>query len=258
MTTFGGSPLLALWAFVGDMHLAAVDWGEVIVPIVVFVVWVINQLAGGKKPGNVQPPRRPPVVPPGGGKPVQPNAPARGGLMDEVEQFLRQAKQAMEDAQKPKPRPQKPQPVATSQRPAPPKQKQQKGGGKQNPRKNESQPQRKSLAEQSRLQPSTGERSLGGGVAAHVQQHLDTSRFDERAGKLSHLKQTVEQDIGGHVHGALDHQLGRYAAQAETTADDGSSTAAMSELIAMLREPQSLRNAIILQEILTPPTARWK
>lgn len=231
--------------------LFAADWFEVVVPIVVFVIWIINQISGVKKAAG-RPPARPNAPPAG-------NAPAAGqrGLMDEVERFLREARQAMEQ-QKPGARPQQPQPAAKPGAKAKPNVRSPK-----TPRRKEEKPApRRSLAEQTKLQPQAAERELdeirlGGSVAQHVREHLDTSRFDERAGKLSHLTQTVEQDIGSHVRGVFDHSVGSLSQQnaaAESTVDAQSSAA---QIVAMLRDPAGMRNAIILQEILSPPTHRW-
>jgi hypothetical protein len=98
---------------------------------------------------------------------------------------------------------------------------------------------------------------LGGSVARHVEQHLDTSRFAERAGRLSHLQQTVEQDIGAHVRSKFDHQVGTLAKQGAAAGDAAAGPNVAAEIAAMLSDPASIRNAIVLQEILSPPTHRW-
>lgn len=259
----------------------AVDIGDLAVPIVVFVVWVINQIAAAKKAADARQPRRPAQPPAAGGGANNPAAggpqPAgRGGLLDEVEQFMRQARQAMEDAQKRPNRPANPQtaqpqggnrPQASQQKSQQQQRAQQQRqaqakqpnrGGKQQAKKSQPPASRKPLAEQPRLQTKSTDRSLGGSVAAHVEQHLDTSRFDERAGRLSHLKQTVDDDIGAHVHASLDHQLGRYAAQAAPTTETDASPDVMTDLIDMISSPQNMRAAFLMQVILARPTARWK
>jgi hypothetical protein len=89
---------------------------------------------------------------------------------------------------------------------------------------------------------------------------IDTSSFDQRAEQLSHLKQTVDQDIGAHVHSVFDHQLGRIAADTTTAiglTNERTEPSPAEHLITMLRDPQGLRNAVLLQEILRPPADRW-
>jgi outer membrane biosynthesis protein TonB len=257
----GFAPLIA-----AQFALPAVDWQEVVVPLVVFVIWIINQISGANKGKNPPGPR---PVAGGGANPKQ----AKGPL-EEVEQFLREARKAMETQQ----RGQQPQPQAQQrppQRLVPPQKPQQKqqnrpqkpGGKKAD--KSQPQPPRKTLAEQSRLKPQAADRELdeirlGSSVGRHVQEHLGNNKFEERAGRLSHIKQSVEQDIGSHVKSVFDHQIGSLAVQRDAVADasaaEGIATDAGNpamEIVAMLGNPHSLRQAIILQEILQPPTHRW-
>lgn len=239
--------------------LFAADWVDVLIPVVVFLVWLINQIAGAKKAAPpVRPQPRPNAPPNPAGQPAAPQAGGKRGLMDEVEQFLREARKAMEQQQqaagqraKPAPPPQ-PRPAAKSKpprtkKPQPPATKQ---VGRLSP------------TDQPRIQSRLADRQLdevrlGGSVAQHVQEHLDTSRFDERAGKLSHLRQRVEQDIGSHVQQVFDHQVGSLAPQAAAPAAAGDAPNPAAQIAAMLRDPAGMRNAIILQEILSPPSHRW-
>jgi hypothetical protein len=226
------------------------DWTDLIVPVVVFLVWIINQMVGGKKAAP-QPPRpqpRPNVPPPAAG----PKPAGQRGLMDEVEQFLREARRAMEQQQqKPAPKPAPPQAVRPQQPRPQQKQKQ--------PRR----PEKAAARPPQRLQQHAADRplddvDLGGSVARHVEQHLDTtSRFAERAGRLSHLQQQVEHDIGDHVRSKFDHQVGTLATQSATAADATAAPNPAAQIAAMLADPVSIRNAIVLHEILSPPTQRW-
>lgn len=230
----------------GGPILLAANWTEVIIPAVVFVIWVINQIANLNK-GKPQAPK------PQGNRPPIPNPRQNRGPLEEVEQFLRDARKAMEGQQR-GPQPQQRPPV---QKPKP-QQRPQKQAKKQ-----EKQSQRKQPSEPPRLRPQEEEgewdrAQLGGSVGEHVSQHLGGNKFDERAGRLSQIKKSVDQDIGSRVKSAFDHQVGSLAqqsAQAEPTADIGENPT--TALLAMLRDPQSMRNAIILQEILQPPTHRW-
>jgi hypothetical protein len=237
-TLFGGLPVLA-----------AAQWTEVIIPIVVFVIWLINQIAAFNKgkPGPKPQVNRPP----------NPNAGQNRGPLEEVEQFLREARKAMEAQQRGQ------QPQRSQPQPPPPKPKPQRQQ-KQQPKKQEKPATRKPLSAASRLRSPEEEgewnrAQLGGSVGQHVSEHLGSSKFDERAGRLSQIQRAVDQDIGTHVKSSFDHQLGsltpQTAASGEPISDIGDN--ATAALLAMLRDPQSMRNAIILQEILQPPTHRW-
>lgn len=254
-----------------NVALFAADWTDIIVPVVVFVIWLINQIAGVKK-GPQAPPGRPAP------KPQQPAQPAAGqrGLMDEVEQFLKDARKAMEQPKQPPARNPPPVPKPQQRPPQPAQRAQQKP--QQKPKQKPPKPPKQQAGGRVPLSEQVGLRSKleqrdredaerGSTVGDHVRQHLDTSRFEERAGRLSHLKQTVDRDIGDHVRSAFEHQIGTLGSQSSTRTDaqgaamttDDSATGPNSvvQIVAMLRDPQSMRNAIILQEILSPPTHRW-
>lgn len=252
MTTVPLTTLLA------GLILPAAQWTEVIVPIVVFVIWIINQIANLNK-GKPQGPK------PQANRPPLPNPRQNRGPLEEVEQFLRDTRKAMEGQQRGAGQQVAPPPQRQQlQKPKPQQQKQQK-----QTKKPEKPAPRKSLAEQSRLRPQADEgewdrATLGGSVAEHVSQHLGGNKFDERTGRLSQIQKSVEQDIGTHVKGAFDHQVGSLAVQRDAVADSSAAADVLSDvenpaaqIIAMLRDPQSLRNAIVLQEILQPPTHRW-
>ncbi|MGC3966633.1 MAG: hypothetical protein QM775_04465 [Pirellulales bacterium] len=253
-TTFANLPVLF-----------AADWTTAVLWLVVISIGVINQLLGGDK--KKQPQNKPQAQKP-------PNQGAKG-ILDEVEKFLQDARKATEQAQNRPPqqqRPAPPQPARTPQQQreqqqraaAQRKQKQQREAAAKKAQqearaKQEAEARRKGpLSErhlQSKLERSSEEETFRGTVSEHVQQHLDTSRFDERAGRLSQLQKTVEQDIAGHVHSVFDHQVGTLA---KTEAGGQTAAATPAEQIAtLLREPQSLAAAVILQEVLRPPVERW-
>ena len=109
---------------------------------------------------------------------------------------------------------------------------------------------------------------LGADVAHQVTRHLDTSSFDERA---SHLGENVDRSddrMETHLQDVFEHQLGQLGTQTSAASDsvlddDDAETkkkkpAIQAGTIAeMLRDPQSLRNAIVAREILTRPEHRW-
>jgi hypothetical protein len=250
-TTSSCLPLAAGW-----FPLAA-GWEQVIIAIVAIGIWALNQFLGARNKPAPPVRRNPP--------PQQPGRPAGGqkGLLDEVEQFLKDARKQMEQQQqrpREQPRPQPPpRPQPRIQPPPIPQQ-----GRKQKQQARNKQKQRPPARPLSESRP-LDDVERGTSVEQHVREHLgterfDTSRFDERAGKLSHLQQTIEQDIGAHVRSVFDHQLGTIAGgstlgAAPVEAPAGPTPA--QQLVAMLRDPQGMRNAILLQEILRPPVDRW-
>lgn len=242
---FAISPAVALGA---PLLGAGVDWLKIIIWVVVIGAWAINQLMALKnKPGAAKPAAPRP----------QPNAGnAQRGLLDEVERFLKDARKNVEQAQQRQAAKSSPPPA----RAKPPKLPQSKRNKDQERKKAPDRSKQKAAEPQRRrLEP---ERSLddverGGSVAQHVRQHLDTSRFDQRAEQLSKLQQKIEQDIGAHVKSVFDHQIGTLAESSAAAAESTAAPSAARQIADLLRDPQGVRNAVLLQEILRPPVERW-
>lgn len=87
-----------------------------------------------------------------------------------------------------------------------------------------------------------------------------------RVGQLSSASDNVDQAderMSQHLHQAFDHSLGDISAPSTaTTADDRSGASAATEnlaaeVLALLRDPQQVRKAIVLREILDRPEHRW-
>lgn len=245
------------------------DWISTTIWLVVISIGIINQLMGEKKKNAAKraPPPADGAKPGAGGK----------GLLDEVERFLQEARKATEQAQN-RPAQQQPkqfvapqqQPQKQRRSPQQQREQQQRAAQKKQQRpskrvtQDDARKEGSSLASRqlsSKLELSSEEETFRGTVSEHVSHHLDTSRFAERAGRLSHIQQTVEADIGGHVRSVFDHQVGSLA-QSGTPRDPNEaippeSVRPLDQIASMLRDPQSMRTAIILQEILRPPTERW-
>ena len=264
-----------LFAFQAPLAANVGDWVTWIVIGVVVVVSFLNQLltdAAKKKPPQM--PRRPGAgANPGGGQ---------KSLLDEVERFLQEARNQTSQSHQ-RPQQQQPQQEARPQQQMsrslpsqqkPPQQQQSKKKQRreqqqreqqqrEQQRREQQQPQRLASAPRSRLEPEVDplEEVRGGGDLSRLSgQHLQTSRFDERAERLSHLQQTVDADIRGHVQHAFDHQVGSLASASNAPvavdlAADISNPAL--QLIALLNDPNGMRNAVLMREILEPPTHRW-
>ncbi|MBC8352192.1 MAG: hypothetical protein H8E66_09385 [Planctomycetes bacterium] len=103
-------------------------------------------------------------------------------------------------------------------------------------------------------------------VAEHVQDHMRSGVHDER---LSHLGENVgraDDRMEDHLHEYFEHDLGQLgaktAAAADSSLDDDSpgqqrEIAKPTNYFELLANPDSIRQAIILNEILMRPTDRW-
>jgi len=103
-------------------------------------------------------------------------------------------------------------------------------------------------------------------VAQHVAQHLDTRAFEQRAERMADVTEQADERLGSHLHQTFDHRLGNISAgtqsitAAETPRVDDEVKARVAHshpLLNMLRQPQSIRNAIILSELLERPLKNW-
>ncbi len=104
-----------------------------------------------------------------------------------------------------------------------------------------------------------------GSVADHVEQHLDTRAFAERAAHLVDDVSKNDAEREAHRKQVFEHKLGRLtdtstAAAASPAAGEPSNTevaAAVVSLASLLANPQNLKQAIVLSEILSRPEHRW-
>jgi hypothetical protein len=118
------------------------------------------------------------------------------------------------------------------------------------------------IVEAREVRPLEG-RSVGTlpSVGRPVPMQVDTRELAQRAGHLTHVDQT-EAAFEAHMQ-SLDHQVGRINEAPGTSPvppDSGPQTAAapLNQVLAgLLADPQSLRQAIILNEILERPIERW-
>ena len=73
-----------------------------------------------------------------------------------------------------------------------------------------------------------------------------------------HLAQVVDQAderMAARLHDKFDHQVGRLGQEVVSQEED---IALASKLAMLLSQPQSLRQAIILTEVLRSPVERWE
>ncbi|MBL8825857.1 MAG: hypothetical protein JNM18_02655 [Planctomycetaceae bacterium] len=214
---------------------AAGDWVQVVIFLVFLVIAGINQMIKNAREKQAMRPPRPP----------QPENDVRGKIESELEAFLRRAQ-----GKPPQPtRPEPPTPAAA-----------------QPSNKNKNKPSKKA-----RRQAAMGEVVAAETVESkprprlepRLQQHIDTSRFDERAKHLTNIAHEAD-DIDSHVHNVFDHQLGSLGGRAHVQSDQAAvpvdaeaPPATAAAISALLADPAALKQAIILQEILSRPTHRW-
>ncbi len=220
------------------------------VVIVISIVSALGKALGKGEQAKPRPAQRP--RPPAGGGPARAAQPRAGGIEDEITEFLRRAAGGRQ-AEPPK-QPARPQPVVAQIAPEP-------------LTRSPSKPPRRPLGSQ--IQESVGE-------------HVDTSRFSRRAAELGDEVAHADDQLQARLDEKFDHDLGSLASVPgeSATAATGdifeSATAATGDIFAsaktptgklpqtaaagvaaMLADAQSIRQAIILSEILQRPTDRW-
>ena len=215
---------------------AGIDWLEAILPILFVGFWILSQIfAVFRRVGGG--PAQPPVVrvPDAPRRDDLPRAPQPAGDVDpraelekQIADFLKQVTGEKAGAERPLPRPQpKPQPTPTLSSPKP-----------LAPRPKAEQPPRSKPAAPAAQAPrSVGTLAVGpSDVARHVQ--------DAFAHELGHLHSGLEQATSEPAKGAA----------ARAAAGSGLSP---RDLVAAARDPATIRQAILLREILERPVDRW-
>jgi hypothetical protein len=103
-------------------------------------------------------------------------------------------------------------------------------------------------------------------VASHVEEHMQGHVFDEQ---VSHLGENVDRSddkMEEHLQQVFEHNIGKLGAKtsaaSDSSLDDDSPgqqqvASEPTNYLALLQNPESIRQAIILNEILARPTERW-
>ena len=105
----------------------------------------------------------------------------------------------------------------------------------------------------------------GNRISSQVSRDLAGSQqLGRHAEHLADKVEKADDDMEAHLHKTFDHQVGTMksvAGDAKNTNNIASVVTAAfvdnSPVAKLLRDPQSIRNAIIMNEILTRPTDRW-
>ena len=183
-------------------------------------------------------------VPKGGPRPPQPPQPVPKDAADEIDDFLRRAAQQRTVQQRAV------QPV---------------------------QPIRLQAVKPAAQQPVVAQvvaaAPVGGQVTDHVTKYLDTGDFTRRGDQLGEeVVAQVDREIDQHLHQVFDHSLSQIAATPGETAAAPEAVGVMelpessateipstfaTDLAALLNNPDSIRHAIVLNEIIHRPEERW-
>jgi hypothetical protein len=220
--------------------LFAQNWGEwigFIIAALFAVIYVVGQLL---KLGQ-QPQQRPGGRPPGGGGAA--GRPPGGGLEDEIGEFLRRAAQHRQGQPAARPRP---------------------GGQPAVAQPAVAQPAAQQFVEAEVV----GQPAIGEGIKQHVGKYLDAGEFRRRAAELGEEVAQTDEQLEQRLHTKFDHKVSRLtdrpgesasmpgAEKPEDRLAELPSTAAAG-LAAMFSRPESIRQAIVINEILTRPEDRW-
>jgi hypothetical protein len=197
---------------------------------------------------------------------------------DEVEEFLRRAAARRAAAQGQGQRPQPPQPPPQPQPPAwappAPQQPFQQRPPQPAPYPPQPPPRRPgSLADVVMLEPVElvdaeiveAQPAGRGAVGRSVQQHFRGSQsISQHAQQLGAEVDLADDKLQAHLHQVFDHKVGDLKRSTMEAAAESPSQAARDAplpgavtIAAMLVDPQSLRNAILMAEILRRPEENW-
>lgn len=223
------------------------DFFRAAVPIIFLIIWVISQVVGeqGKRAKPVKGPQQKP-----GGRRPPPK-----GVAQEIEEFLKRAAQQREGGKPAEVQVMRPEPIATDRGPRSAGQ-QAKGPPRQKP-----------------LEPAAVDRAVEvlpsrGDIAESVKQHLGGDRLGRHAEQLGDEIRDGDEEVQQRLHKTFDHQVGHLGAQPSKTPTRYSTTRAAplaastggkatAELIELLLDPQGIRTAILVSEILKRPEHRW-
>lgn len=228
------------------LPLAAGDWIGVVVFLVIMIISAISQMAGNKKEAPRPPAPRPRPQPPA--RPAQAGGGQQGPIARELEEFLRRA------GGQPQGRP--PQQTRVPPQGRPPQQ----TGVPPQPKPAARPPVARPVVAQPVEAETIDELEVIESVADHVGHNVGglQEKLDRRADQPAGLSNDFNRPVG---------QLGsdRAAVAAATLVESGPQRefveslppTAAAGMAAILTTPTSLRQAILLSEIIQRPEHRW-
>ncbi len=93
-----------------------------------------------------------------------------------------------------------------------------------------------------------------------LESNVDTSRFGRRADQLGEEVELADEHVAERLHDTFDHRLGSLKVDGGLNAPAEQGAVELSlrqEIAAILADPQAVRKAIILSDILSSPEHRW-
>jgi hypothetical protein len=227
--------------------LAAQDWVTALIPIVLAIICLISHVMSAVKaaPGRNKPMRRPlePVerpLRPAQKAPVPPAA-GQSPLNAEIEQFLKRAGDRRG----------------------------QRSRGEAEPAAPSKGPQRAPAKTAARKQPpaAPSERRDFDAVTASVEKHLANRGFKQRAEHLADDIVRADQEMEQRLQKSFSHRVGTLgdatASAVNAPVTDAQpvpeipTASAAQNIASLLANPQNIKQAIILNEILARPDHRW-
>jgi len=222
--------------------------------VVIVIGWIVRSIATQVAEKPVERPRPPQPQPrlPQQPRPQAPAQPAAQRPLDpaeEVAEFLRQAQSRRSGAPRTTPAP----PTRPAAKPAasPAPSRSQRKPTTPTPRSAARTP----LAPQSVPLERTGE--LGQGVGRHVQEHLSTAEFSERASRPTNVD-VAEGANEARLKQVFSHRVGTLSDVTMPAPEDAPVLRQpVLNLAALLADGNSLRQMIIVNEVLRRPVERW-
>ncbi len=231
------------------------DWLQFLVPAVFVAIWLISQIMGAGRNKPAPPRRRQP-------RPDQ----GQGGLAGQIERFLKEVQQEWADQQRPaqpgrRRQPGPGRPPRAPQGAAPPVQPQvveaevveaevvEPWGGRA--------PRRRPLG---RLEADSGQTAAGPRPPA-------ARPTPPAAGPAVDRVDLADEKMAEHMQEVFEHEVGALADTSDAIHEKGpAGEPAVSAAVPttsqavrdMLAQPDSVRKAVVLSEILRPPQQRWQ
>ncbi|MCE5269091.1 MAG: hypothetical protein LLG00_14545 [Planctomycetaceae bacterium] len=228
------------------------DLVQIVVAVIIAIIAGVAKLMSAMRQKQPPPADDPADPPP---PPQRPARPVPTDVSDEIDEFLRRA--AQRRSARP---PATPGDAARSTSPRPPA------------REASSVSTRSSPAEPIRAEAATLDRPVGGQVTEHVRKYLDDEYFDRRANQLGEDVARADQQVDQHLHQVFDHSVSHLAAvtgesaiapeASEPLGDAQPSPEALASftdgVLGVFSDPDSIRQAIVLNEVIRRPEERWQ
>ncbi len=205
---------------------------EQLIPVIFVLIGIVSWIMNAIKDRRQEPER-----------PVRrAKNPRDESLQNEIDIFIqevtdqRNQTQPRQPAQQPKPQPVRRPPARTQTRPEPPR----------TPKKEPPNPVHQRPGDSIASRKGPGSTDLGQGVARHVQQHIESHSVGQES----------EQRLGHGVQQSVLEHLGK-SSSAETSREEGApESTVIQQVRRLMSSPSSMGQAILINEILSPPRAR--